>query len=202
MTVIESVRPTDVKELARLHRAAFPTFFLSSLGTPFLRQFYAGFAEDPRAVALLARDRSGAIVAAAVGTVEPRGYFGRLLRARLIGFGLASLVAVIRQPRAAVRLARAVTYRGEDAAPTEGALLSSICVVPATRGTGVGRQLLDEWEREVARRGVLVAFLSTDAEGNAPVNAFYRAAGWHVGATFRTREGRLMNRYSKSLRSS
>ena len=37
------LRPSDVAELARIHREAFPTFFLSSLGEPFLRQFYAGF---------------------------------------------------------------------------------------------------------------------------------------------------------------
>jgi GNAT superfamily N-acetyltransferase len=192
----------DADELAHLHRAAFPTFFLSSLGVPFLRQFYAGFADDPSAVALVARDPSGRAVGVVVGTVEPAGYFSRLLRSRLMGFALASALAVVRHPRAASRLARAVAYRGPESAPTEGALLSSICVSPAARGTGTGRLLLARWERTVADRGVGAGYLTTDAEANEAVNAFYRTAGWHLEDTFLTREGRPMNRYSKQLRGS
>jgi ribosomal protein S18 acetylase RimI-like enzyme len=202
MTDVRSLVAADADELARLHREAFPDFFLSSLGVPFLRQFYAGFADDASAVGLVARDGRGRAVGAVVGTIEPAGYFSRLLRSRLVGFGLASARAVVRRPRAAARLLRAVTYRGSDAAPSEGALLSSICVSPAARGTGTGRLLLQAWEQEVADRGVGVAFLTTDADDNDAVNAFYRGAGWRLDETFRTREGRAMNRYTKSLRSS
>ena len=191
----------DADELAHLHLEAFPGFFLSSLGVPFLRQFYAGFASDASAVSFVARDASGAAVGAVVGTVEPAGYFARLLRSRLLGFGWASLRAMVRRPRAAARLVRAVAYRGSEAAPTEGSLLSSICVAPTRRGTGTGRLLLREWEREVASRGVGLAFLTTDADNNDVVNSFYRSEGWRLDYTFRTREGRHMNRYTKSLRS-
>ena len=192
----------DADELAHLHRAAFPTFFLSSLGVPFLRQFYAGFADDPSAVAPRCRDPSGRAVGAVVETVEPAGYFYRLLRSRLVGFSIASARAVLRHPRAASRLVRAVAYRGPESAPTEGALLSSICVSPTARGTGTGRLLLNQWERAVADRGVRAAYLTTDAEANAAVNDFYRTAGWHLDDTFHTREGRPMNRYTRRLRGS
>lgn len=199
---IEILTSEDARELARLHRAAFPSFFLSSLGEPFLRQFYAGFADDDSAVALVAKDSSGRAVGAIVGTVEPAGYFSRLLRSRLFGFGLASARAVFRRPRSASRLVRAVAYRGSEAAPSGGALLSSICVSPSVRGTGAGRLLLDRWERAVSERSVETAFLTTDAEANQAVNAFYQAAGWQLDGTFCTREGRPMNRYTKRLRSS
>lgn len=198
---VSSLTTADAEELAHLHRTAFPTFFLSSLGVPFLRQFYAGFADDASAVALVARDPGGAAVGAVVGTVEPAGYFSRLLRSRLVGFGVASARAVVRHPRTASRLVRAVAYRGSEAAPDGGALLSSICVSPAARGTGTGRLLLQHWESGVADRGVEVAFLTTDAEANESVNAFYRAGGWLLDGSFTTREGRPMNRYRKRLRS-
>lgn len=192
---------SDAEALARLHREAFPDFFLSTLGVPFLRQFYAGFAADQSAVAFVAKDGSGRAIGAVVGTVEPDGYFSRLLRSRLIGFGLASARAAARRPRAASRLIRAVAYRGSEAVPSEGALLSSICVSPSARGTGAGRLLLARWERDVADRGVGVAFLTTDTDANEEVNAFYRAAAWQLHDTFSTREGRPMNRYTKHLRS-
>jgi len=196
---ISPLTTADADELARLHRASFPGFFLSSLGEPFLRQFYTGYAQDASAVALVARDPGGRAVGAVVGTVDPAGYFSRLLRSRLLGFGIASARAVLRHPRAAARLLRALTYRGSDAAPRAGALLSSICVAPAVRGTGTGRLLLREWERAVINRGIAVGFLTTDAENNEVVNAFYRSEGWDHNETFRTRDGRPMNRYSKDL---
>jgi ribosomal protein S18 acetylase RimI-like enzyme len=199
---ISPLAASDAEELARLHREAFPSFFLSSLGVPFLRQFYGGFAEDSSAVALVARDSSGRAVGAVVGTVEPSGYFSRLLRSRLLPFGVAAARAVLRNPRAASRLVRAVAYRGTEAAPSAGALLSSICVAPTYQGTGAGRLLLGDWERAVVERGTMAAHLTTDADANDGVNAFYQAAGWRLHDTFRTREGRLMNTYTKHLRSS
>ena len=48
----------DVRELAALHRRAFPDFFMSTLGEPFLRQFYSGFLNDPTGIAVIARAES------------------------------------------------------------------------------------------------------------------------------------------------
>lgn len=39
--------PAAMQTLARLHLAAFPGFFLTSLGPGFLRLLYAGFAHEP-----------------------------------------------------------------------------------------------------------------------------------------------------------
>ncbi|MBN1173939.1 MAG: GNAT family N-acetyltransferase [Micromonosporaceae bacterium] len=186
----------EVRQVARLHEQAFPGFFLSALGEPFLVQLYRGFLKDSSAVTVVARDREGRILGAVVGTTAPAGFFKRLLQRQCLGFILASLQAVARNPAAVTRLLRAVTYRGVAPGSSGGALLSSICVVPSARGTGLGRRLLRQWTSEVARRGVSTAFLTTDANGNATVNRFYQAQGWVLSETFRTREGRSMNCYT------
>ena len=190
---------SDVRDLARLHREAFPGFFLSTLGEPFLVQFYRGFLQDDTAVSVVARDGHGMPLGAVVGTTEPAGFFGRLLKHRWPGFALASAQAVLRNPSAASRLVRAVRYRGEAPAGEDGALLSSICVDPAAQGGGIGRLLVDEWTRVAAAKGAKGAFLTTDAIGNDAVNGFYRSGGWKLTDSYQTSEGRSMQRYTKRL---
>ncbi|MFC6705745.1 GNAT family N-acetyltransferase [Flexivirga alba] len=196
---IGPLQTTDVEAAARLHELAFPTFFLSSLGQPFLRQFYRGFLADPTAVAVVARDGSGMILGTVVGTTEPDGYFSRLLRRQVVGFVNASVRASLRSPRAVPRLLRAARYRGSADEGVDGALLSSICVSPDAQGAGVGRRLVAAWEQRAAGLGARAAYLSTDAVDNEPVNAFYQRCGWRMGAPYTTAEGRTMNLYTKEL---
>lgn len=198
-THLDSLRESDVPEAARLHRRAFPRFFLSSLGEPFLSQFYRGFLGDDTAIAVVARDDDGAVRGVVVGTVRPAGFFSRLLRRQWRGFLAASIRAAISNPAAIPRLLRAVRYRGQAGADPDGALLSSICVDPGLQGGGVGAQLISEWTACARRLGADRAYLSTDAEENEAVNTFYRAQGWQLAERFITPQGRHMNRFQIRL---
>lgn len=194
-----SLTPEDVRPLARLHRAAFPGYFLSTLGEAFLVEFYRAFLTDDTAVTFVARSTNGAVEGAVVGTTESAGFFGRLVRSRWPHFVLASLKTVVTNPTATPRLLRAVRYRGNVPTDGRGALLSSICVHPSVQGAGVGRQLVEAWTREVLSRGVSRAYLTTDADDNDAVNRFYEVQGWVVAERYTTREGRSMNLYTKRL---
>lgn len=195
---LAALHPADIDAVVALHQAAFPSFFLSQLGTPFLRNFYAGFLTDPTSVTTVAR-ANGRVVGAVVGTTAPGGFFRRLLGRRLLGFALASAQAVLRDPRRTLRLLRAVTYRGEAGERVSGALLSSICVDPLSEGRGIGRRLLTEWCTTARDLGATRAYLTTDAVDNSAVNAFYERSGWTLTASFETPEHRAMNRYEKEL---
>ncbi len=194
-----AMRPDDVRPLATLHRIAFPGFFLTALGEPFLVQLYRGYLADPTAVTVVARSADRSIRGAVIGTTEPAGFFGRLLKRQWPGLVLASARAVLTRPSSTPRLLRAVRYRGDTPPGVEGALLSSICVEAGARGEGVGGQLVDAWVREVRRRGLQSAFLMTDADDNDAVNGFYGRHGWVLDERYITHEGRLMNRYTISL---
>nr|WP_232523432.1 glycosyltransferase family 4 protein [Nocardioides sp. MAH-18] len=194
---VRGMRAGDVRAAAALHRRAFPSFFLSALGEPFLREFYRGFLDDDTAVTAVVADAGGDLLGIVVGTTAPAGFFGRLLRRQLVGFAIASARAALRRPSSVVRLVRGVLYRGEESG--EGALLSSICVDPAAQGRGVGGLLLGRWTEEASSRGATAAHLSTDADRNAEVNRFYRSHGWELRHEHTTREGRRMNVYQRSL---
>lgn len=191
-----ALRPSDAKALAKIHRAAFPDFFLSSLGEPFLIQFYRGFANDSSAIAVTVRDEQGVPSGAAVGTNEPAGFYRRLLKQRWPGLIAASARAAITNPARVPRLFRAVSYRGGLPSPGEWALLSSICLDPSLQGSGVGRQLATKWLERAKVMGVSRAFLTTDSDGNDAINRFYAAQGWTLADKFVTPEGRRMNRFT------
>lgn len=186
----------DVPAIARLHQTAFPGFFLSTLGEPFLTEFYKGFLHDPSAVTVVARN-AGLPIGAAVGTVDPAGFFSRLVRRKWVGFASASARAIVTKPSVAPRLIRALVYRGDGPPDASGALLSSICVDPLMRGTGLGADLLAAWLSDALMKGAPRAFLTTDANENDEVNRFYVRQGWEEVGTFSTRQGRQMNRFMK-----
>lgn len=190
-----TIREEDVSQLASLHRQAFPGYFLSRLGDRFLRQFYRGFLSDPTAITFVARDSSEKILGAAVGSSDPNGFFGRLLRRRLIGFAFASLFHVLRSPAETPRLIRAVTYRGDSGGDVDGGLLSSIFVASDGQGKGTGKKILDGWLTEAKKLNVSRAFLSTDSDANDQVRQFYESNGWSIDSSYRTREGRSMTQY-------
>lgn len=172
---------------------------MSTLGEPFLRQFYSGFLNDPTGIAVIARAESGHPVGVVVGTVDPEGFFSRLLRRRLVGFAGASVLATLRNPAAAPRLLRATSYRGAAHSECRGALLSSICVDPSIRHCGAGVALIAEWEHRAAILGADKAYLTTDAVDNDRVNGFYTQSGWSLAGTTQTPEGRILNSYCKAL---
>ena len=194
------ITPEDAPHLARLHQRAFPDFFLSRLGEPFLVQFYLGFVDDPTAVIVVVRDDNRCPQGVAVGTTDAPGFFGRLLRRRLGGFIGASARAVLRHPSTAPRLLQAVLYRGDVPRGREGALFSSMCVDPTLAGNGIGSALIANWTQRARTMGAERAFLTTDAEGNDVVNAWYRREGWVVTDEFIAAGGRAMNRYEFHLR--
>jgi ribosomal protein S18 acetylase RimI-like enzyme len=184
-----------ITEAVRLHMRAFPGFFLTFMGSRFLAEFYRAFLSEPTAVAVIAENDAGCVCGAAVGALNPAGFFKRLLLRRWWAFCLTGMTAVVRQPAIVPRLFRAVRYRGESPPGEPRALLSSIAVAPEAQGKGVGRLLVERWVAEARARGARGCFLTTDADNNEAVNAFYRKLGWTVESTHTTPEGRRMNRY-------
>ena len=118
-----------------IHMRAFPTFFLTFLGSGFLREFYRSFCGNPKGIGLVVvNEEHKAVVGVVVGPLHPSGYFKTLLKRRWWAFGRHSLWAVVRRPAIVPRLVRALLYRGDAPPAFGGALLSSIAVDPNVQG--------------------------------------------------------------------
>jgi len=125
----------SIPQIVALHIAAFPGFFLTSLGPRFLRLLYAGFANEPKGICIAAEEK-GVIIGFAAGTTAPDVFFGRLLRRQGWRFAIAAIPGLLRNPGFVARKCfGALFYRGEQ--PTglaNAALLSSLAVSPAYEG--------------------------------------------------------------------
>jgi GNAT superfamily N-acetyltransferase len=185
-----------INEAGNVHQAAFPGFFLSFLGPRFLRELYRAFALADSGVALVVEDpSSGELLGVVAGTLDPQGFFRRLLLRRWWAFGFWSLPALAKEPKALVRVLRALSYRGDSPEDKKRALLSSIAVAPQKQGTGLGSFLLNEWVARARDMGALGCYLTTDALGNDAVNRFYLRNGWRIASEFATPKSRMMRRY-------
>jgi colanic acid biosynthesis glycosyl transferase WcaI len=189
----------DVSAVVDVHMKAFPGFFLTFLGTGFLRELYRGIVTDPSGVAFVA-ESGASVVGFVAGTTEPAGFYKRLMKRRLLVFALHSAVAVLRRPSAARRLLRALARPGEASGGAAGrAELMSIAVLPSARGAGFGVRLIDAFVAGAEDRGSTAVFLTTDAIDNDAVNALYAHRGFVLSRTFSTPEGRKMNEYRKEI---
>jgi len=185
---------TMVGQVTDIHQRAFPGFFLSALGSRFLRMYYGALAEDPAAIALVAR-RGDDVVGFVVGATNPRGYYRRLLRQRWLRFGVAALPAVVHAPSRITRVLRAMSHPGANPEGRHVGGLFSIAVDPKLQSGGVGHRLIHRFVADARDRGVTAIYLTTDRDHNDSVNAFYLRNGFVCERTFVTREGRAMNEY-------
>jgi ribosomal protein S18 acetylase RimI-like enzyme len=186
-----------VARIVDVHLAAFPGFFLSFLGPSFLRLFYAeAVAQGEICFVAMAE---GAVAGFVMGSARPAGFFGKLVRRRLIAFGLAALPAVIRRPSAAKRVIRALLKPRQAARAPDVATLMSLAVAPTAQGLGAGKALALAFLDESERRGARVVDLTTDKFNNERTNQFYRALGFVVAREITTPEQRVLNEYEIRL---
>ena len=189
--------PADLKRVVDIHLSAFPGFFLTYLGSRFLRELYAAILADSTGIAFVAQDAGGGLAGFVAGTTNPAGFYRRLIRRRLVRFAFASVAPLLRRPVIMTRLLRALSKPNEGAAPVGTALLMSLAVAGEYQGTGAGRDLTGAFIREAFERGSTGVRLTTDRNANDRVNAFYQSQGFRLVRTFTTPEGREMNEYEK-----
>lgn len=194
MNNIRPMRSHDVESVLQVHMDAFQGFFLTFLGPSFLREFYLGVCKDPSGIALVHGDDpvSGFVV----GTVEPSGFYRRLIQKRWWKFGYASIKPMIQKPSIIPRLLRAFTLPADVSNSQPGAgTLMSLAVRSTCQGQGIGKQLVSAFLENSRKRQIEVVHLTTDAIDNEATNEFYLKMGFACAKTFATPEGRLMNEY-------
>jgi ribosomal protein S18 acetylase RimI-like enzyme len=192
--VIVEIRPMqagDVSAVTTVHLAAFPNFFLSSLGPRFLRELYRAIIADDDGIALVAVD-GARVVGFAAGTASG-DFYRRVARRRWFRFGVAAFGTLMRKPSVARRLAR--TIYAPPRPTSAGALLMSLAVDPAIQGTGLGEALTRAFVEGARQQGARAVVLTTDQANNDAVNAFYQRRGFTVAAEYETAKGRTMNEY-------
>ncbi|MEB2348866.1 MAG: GNAT family N-acetyltransferase [Comamonadaceae bacterium] len=193
---------SDLDAVVEVHLRAFEGFFLTNLGSSFLRELYRGFICDKRGIIIVAEDGDQGIVGFAAGTDFPETFFRNLRNRRAPYFIVYSVPAMLRHPiMVAKKLCSAISYRGDEPDAIDGGvLLSSIGVLPNVRGRSCGRLLLEQFEGRAISRSAQFVYLMTDGLNNEKVRCFYEGAGYVVESERVRGDQRLMIRYVKKLR--
>ncbi len=186
----------DAKTAAVLHASQIDEGFLASLGSRFLNRLYRRMPRVPGSFLLLLENNEGAVGFLA-GSVE----VGRLYRTFLLRDGALGAVdcagRLVRSPRRVLETLRHGT--SDNAGEAE---LLAIAVDPAARGLGGGRMLVEEFLKEIARRGRSTADVIVASQNESAI-ALYRRTGFAVVERFelhRGSESLLMRHFSPSHR--
>lgn len=194
---IRKIEPSDLDTVVGIHERAFGGFFLTRMGPRFLRAYYQAVLDFEANISLLAHDpESERILGFAVGFCDPQGFYSFFAKRRKRMLP-AILLAMLRDPGLlpiVLQNMRRVETLAQQ--PVNAVELSSIAV--ATTGRGVGGALLEAFADNARARGAHRLILTTDAEGNDPVRAFYAARGFNLEG-FETRAARRLCRYFREL---
>ncbi len=197
MVSIKELKRADqrtIQTIAELHKRAFPSFFLTQLGIPFLMTLYTGYMEDKESGIIVAESKGKIIGFIAYSKDYSRFYKG-LIKNHLIKFAFCSLGAAIKHPSFIKRLLGAFKKSDSVVKKEKYVELSSICVDPRIESRGLGSKLIDHLKGVVDYSTFAYINLETDADDNEGANHFYIKNGFNLARTFTTAEGRRMNEY-------
>jgi ribosomal protein S18 acetylase RimI-like enzyme len=188
-----------IKEVVEVHLNAFPNFFLSTLGTGFLKTYYRCFAEHANGNLIVAM-YGDKVVAFAAATSICHGFNFSLLKKNLFAFGWCFMRLLFTKPMALVRLKKNLTKTLEEVGDDEDyAELYSIGTTAIVQGKGVGTKLIQQLEKQLKIRGVSKLSLTTDYVDNEAALCFYKKNGFSVLYEFVTYPNRKMYRLIKSI---
>ncbi|WGS50623.1 GNAT family N-acetyltransferase [Paraburkholderia sp. D15] len=190
-----------MRQVVDVHVAAFPGFFLTSLGRPFLMVMYRAFLSNPASV-FVVDETEGSVLGFAVGSLQTAGGDRSLAIRFLPRFVLALIPGVLRHPLIVTKkiVSQLFTSRGQPDAPEHSAVLRSIGVSPDKRGGGLANELLREFETHARAKGALFVALTTDKADNERAIRFYTKNGYGVHAEFSQDGSRAMLLMKKDIR--
>jgi ribosomal protein S18 acetylase RimI-like enzyme len=189
----------ESKALAVVHQQAFNDFFLTDLGPSFLKTYYKSVIQTKGSIAVCAVNEEDKIIGFATGCDYAKGYNKRLVINNLLRFSLQAVKLVFTRPKAIFRLLK--NFEKKSNANDDGsyAELFSIGVLPEAKGLGIGRKLLEEFEKEAQVKGCKKITLTTDFYSNDQVVEFYKKNGYHIFYDFYTFPRRRMYKMIKDL---
>ncbi len=194
-SVVRNAAPKDLDAIVGIHQRAFGEFFLTQMGSSFLRMYYQ-FVLNYHAGILLVGEKHGAISGFVCGFADPAKFYQSMWLNRR-DFALPALAALVRHPLLAANILQSVRRIQTSAAQgsQRSCELSSIAVVPELSGNGLGKTLLRSFLSESWSKLAEYVYLTTDASANDIANKLYCDVGFRQSRCFLQRKGRWMNEY-------
>jgi len=193
--IIKAANLSDIKEVVKIHKAAFKEFFMTQLGAEFLKRYYCFVLIYPMSLFLVAEDH-GKIVGFVAGFLEP-GHFYAFLKRNKISIAKAVIPSLIRNPKLLMKFCANIWRVNKNSSYETKNIceLASVAVDPNYSGRGLGKKLVKAFLNEAEKLGAEYVYLTTDARNNDYVNNFYKSLGFTLYRTFFNEYRREMNEY-------
>jgi ribosomal protein S18 acetylase RimI-like enzyme len=196
----------DLAAVIRIHRAAFPHFFLTEMGPGFLGAYYLTVRRYGPSVFLVAED-DAAVTGFVAGFGDSTGFYASMKR-RWWRLFLPLMLGIVRRPQliraVLANLTRVLAGLGQPRGESmpggrSDCELASIAVDPACGGSGVGARLVIAFCERARDLGARTVTLTTERDDNESVNRFYRKLGFSVVREFHRGAERAMLEYELRL---
>lgn len=196
---IKKLMTPDIEGVVAVHVSAFTGFFLTTLGTVFLKKYYRSVIGDNDSICIGCENEKGNIIGFAVGNRLSKGFHLNILRRNWMRFTLEGIRLAILRPAAIMRLYKNLNKNSNESDNGLYAELLSIGVSDKAEGKGIGGKLIGEFERLAGQSGATKVCLTTDKFNNERILGFYLKNGYQVYYEFTTYPNRKMYKLIKNI---
>lgn len=193
--ILREAKLADLDQIVNVHFLAFPNFFLTCLGSKFLKQYYKIYIKYSH-LAFVAEE-NGFIEGFVVGSNNSVCFY-KDLKQEVLHFVFPVLFNLINFQLLSKIFKRAISVLfkkkvNRSLKSYEGLNeLTSIGVTPTVQSKGLGNRLLAKYEQHCVTSNIEGITLTTDAKNNDKVLKFYKKAGYVIDQTFVQDKNRKM----------
>lgn len=196
---VRTMRASDGRYAAALHRECLPHGLFPALGDRFLARYLFSYATSPFGIALIV-DVDGAPAGFLVGSLDELAHRSHVVRWNGTSLAIRAGMAMLARPPVAWRFLRTRVVRyvvgftrrrlAASAAVPEAhaAVLAHVAVAPSARGIGAGAELVRNFLQRVAATEARSAVLLT-RDDELGAGAFYACLGWDHDGHLTDRDG-------------
>lgn len=194
-----SLSVENLDDLVDLHIKTFNGFFLTSLGSDFLKTYYDACLSNENTIALGVIDEKNKVIGFAIGALNAFGYHKKVLFKNIHKFIYSLFVACLIKPKSIFRLILNLNKSPRKFDKKNYSELMSIAVLPSLKGLGIGKLLLTKFEETAKLKGAKQCALTTDYYNNDLVIEFYKKNNYEVYYDFFAYPKRKMYKLIKKL---
>ena len=198
MITIRKATFNDVNEIAKIHLQTFNNFFLSSLAYNFLKLYYKSCLQSEKCVALCAFENDK-MLGFAFGSILAKGFHKDIFLNNFLSFFKKGIIIFFSKPKDIIRIIKNFNKNKNKIDDGNYAELLSIGVIPESKGKGVGKQLLNFFEKIIKNYNCNKITLTTDFFKNDIAISFYNSCGYEEFYTFTTYPDRKMFKLIKNI---
>jgi ribosomal protein S18 acetylase RimI-like enzyme len=193
--VVETLANAHLDAVVGLHTRCL-TGLLRSLGDRATRAYYRGFIRSDRGIGFVDL-HEGEPAGFVVGSTSPLELRREILRRNSIETLVGTSLGFARNPVSAASFLRSAFARGDRGYDGRAPELTYLAVDEKLRGAGIGRRLVEAFDRAVRGAGGKAYELSVDADNLAAIR-FYETMGFAGVCEYRE-FGILHKRYRREL---